>query len=155
MPITIIENRNEQGFVTAVALLILVVLTIIGIAVTRTSSTDIKIASNVIPYKQDFYEAEGGQHRERAELGRGNYAPIDLDSFPVTVATHTDTGLPGPAHDVNGTPYDFTIQYMGHFVLPATSGSSAKDFIRYDYSVDVTGGNVQVVSRCYTLGSVE
>ena len=70
MPNTITENRKEQGFVAVVALLILVVLTIIGIAVTQTSSTDIKIASNVIPYKQDFYVAEGGQHRERAELGR-------------------------------------------------------------------------------------
>ena len=153
MPNTITENRKQQGFVAVVALLILVVLTIIGIAVTQTSSTDIKIASNVIPYKQDFYVAEGGQHRERAELGRGNYAPTDLDSYPVTVATHTDTGLPGPAHDVNGTPYDFTIQYEGHFIPPPPH--SATQFVRYDYGVDVTGGNVQVVSRCYTLGSVE
>ena len=149
MPNTITENRKQQGFVAVVALLILVVLTIIGIAVTQTSSTDIKIASNVIPYKQDFYVAEGGLHREAAELGRDNYPVPDIE-IPMTLATHMDVGLPGPAHEVLGNPYEFSVDYLGFFNPPA--GYSIIHFSRYDYLVDVKGGNVRVASRYYKVG---
>ncbi len=67
-----IEHRNEQGTVTLVALIMLVVLTLIGVSVTRQTSTDIQIAGNMIPFKQNFYVAEGGVAREVAELNRGS-----------------------------------------------------------------------------------
>jgi len=145
----IMKNHREQGTITVIALMILVVLTLIGIAVTRTSTTDIRIAANVVPYKQDFYVAEGGLHREAAELGRGNYPVPDIE-VPTTLATHADAILPGPAHDVLGNAYDFTIDYLGYFNPPA--GYSIIHFSRYDYFVDVTGGNVRVASRYYKVG---
>ena len=144
-----VQNRYENGSITVIALMILVVLTIMGIAVTRTSTTDIRIAGNVVPYKQDFYVAEGGLHREAAELGRGNYPVPDIE-IPVTLATHMDMGLPGPAHEVLGNPYEFSVDYLGYFNPPA--GFSIIHFSRYDYLVDVKGGNVRVASRYYKVG---
>lgn len=143
------QGRRERGSITVIALMMLVVLTIMGIAVTRTSTTDIRIAGNVVPYKQDFYVAEGGLHREAAELGRGNYPVPDIE-IPVTLATHMDMGLPGPAHEVQGNPYEFSVDYLGHFSPPA--GFSIIHFSRYDYLVDVKGGNVRVASRYYKVG---
>ena len=143
------QNRNENGSITVIALMMLVVLTLIGIAVTRTSTTDIRIAANVIPYKQDFYVAEGGLHREAAELGRDNYPVPDIE-IPMTLATHMDVGLPGPAHEVLGNPYEFSVDYLGFFNPPA--GYSIIHFSRYDYLVDVKGGNVRVASRYYKVG---
>lgn len=141
--------EKEEGNVTVIALMILVVLTIIGVAVNRSSTTDIRIAHNVIPYKQDFYLAEGGLAREASELGRGNYAVTDVEATG-QIATHTDAGLPGPAHQVDGQGYQFTIDYLGYFNPPA--GYSLIHFSRYDYFVDVTGGNVRVASRYYKIG---
>jgi len=145
----VLRNRYENGSITVIALMMLVVLTLIGIAVTRTSTTDIRIAGNLVPYKQDFYVAEGGLHREAAELGRGNYPVPDIE-IPVTLATHMDMGLPGPAHEVLGIPYEFSVDYLGYFKPPA--GFSIIHFSRYDYLVDVKGGNVRVASRYYKVG---
>ncbi len=143
------ENRNERGTVTVVALMILVILTLVGIAVTRTSTTDIRIAANVVPYKQDFYVAEGGLNREAAELGRGNYPVPDVE-YPTRLAKEDSADLPGPAHEVRGNPYEFTVDYLGYFSPPA--GFSIIHFSRYDYFVDVQGGNVRVGSRYYRVG---
>jgi hypothetical protein len=143
------QGRKERGSITVIALMMLVVLTLIGIAVSRTSSIDIRIASNVVPYKQDFYVSEGGLHREAAELGRGNYPVPDIE-IPMTLATHLDVGLPGPAHEVLGEPYEFNVDYLGFFNPPA--GYSIIHFSRYDYLVDVKGGNVRVASRYYKVG---
>ena len=145
----IVKNRYENGTITVIALMILVVLTLIGIAVTRTSTTDIRIASKVVPYKEYFYVAEGGLHREAAELGRDNNPVPDIE-IPMTLATHMDGGLPGPAHEVLGNPYEFSVDYLGFFNPPA--GYSIIHFSRYDYLVDVKGGNVRVASRYYKVG---
>jgi hypothetical protein len=52
--------RNEEGNVLITAFIILVVLTLIGVFATRTAQMDMQIASNEIPYKRNFYLAEGG-----------------------------------------------------------------------------------------------
>jgi hypothetical protein len=142
-------DRTEQGSITVIALMVLVVMALLGISVTRTSTTDIQIAANEIPYKQNFYLAEGGLHREAAELGRGKYPVTDINS-PGELANQASLDLPGPDHEINGEDYDFTIDYMGYYLPPA--GYSIIHFNRYDYFVDVKGGNVNVASRYYKIG---
>jgi len=146
-----IQYRNEQGTVTLVALLMLVLLTLIGVAVSRQTSTDIRIAGNMIPYKQEFYLAEGGVAREVAELNRGSYPIISLE-VPQLLASDTDTDLPAPAHRVNGEPYQFTVRYIGHFKPPTGSGFSIIKYSRYDYEIDSRGGNAHIISRAYSIG---
>ena len=143
--------RHERGNVTIIALMILVVLTLIGISVSRTATTDIQIAANQIPFKQNFYIAEGGQNREAAEIGGGNYPVTNIDIIPNELATQVDE-----AHDVLGTPYDYTVNYVGYY--PAPAGYSIIYFSRYDYQVE-TNGNIQelgngvdIDSRYYIIG---
>jgi len=52
-------RENEEGFILVTALLIMLVLTIIGIAANRNTSTELKIAGNDRLYKENFYEADG------------------------------------------------------------------------------------------------
>jgi len=52
--------RNEGGFVLIVALLIMVVLTIIGIAATNTSIFELMISGNDKVHKRTLYQAEAG-----------------------------------------------------------------------------------------------
>ena len=50
--------QNEEGFVLAAAILILVMITIIGIAATRTSDTEIRVSANERQIVNDFYTVE-------------------------------------------------------------------------------------------------
>lgn len=51
---------DEQGFVLITAMVILVVLSIIGIATTRTANIELLIAGNDRRVKHAFYKADGG-----------------------------------------------------------------------------------------------
>jgi hypothetical protein len=51
--------NNEEGAVIVAALLILVLLTIIGIASTNISNTEVKIEAHELIHQQNFYRAEG------------------------------------------------------------------------------------------------
>ncbi len=51
--------NNEGGAVIIAALMVLVLLTIIGIASTNVSNTEVKIATHELIHQQNFYQAEG------------------------------------------------------------------------------------------------
>lgn len=53
--------KNEGGMVLVVAVLILTVVTIIGIAALTTSDTELQISSNEKQLTVQFYDAEAGQ----------------------------------------------------------------------------------------------
>jgi hypothetical protein len=146
--------RNEEGSVIVLAFTILVVLTLIGVFATRTATIDIQIASNEIPYQQNFYIAEGGVHREAAEVARGSY-PIGNVKVTSNLATwsvgDSTGGLPAPVpHEVAGNSYDFQVDYLGYFPPPA--GYSILHFSRYDYNIGATQGGVRVRARYFKIG---
>ena len=152
-----ITNRlkSEEGNLTIIAFVLLVVLTLVGIFATKTAQIDMQTAYNEVPYKQNFYIAEGGVNREAAELGRGMY-PVTNVSQPQLLATQSSGSLPGSEHKVLGNSYNFAVNYLGYFAAP--SGYSALHFNRYDYKVDArtvsttTSGEVRVASRLYKIG---
>jgi type IV pilus assembly protein PilX len=51
--------KYEEGSIMPIALVLLLLLTMIGIAATMTSEVEIKIAGNEIAYKENLYFAEG------------------------------------------------------------------------------------------------
>jgi hypothetical protein len=147
-----ITNRlkSEEGNLTIIAFVLLVVLTLVGIFATKTAQIDMLTANNEVPYKQNFYGAEGGVNKEAAELGRGMY-PVTNVSFPQSLLTNSTKTLPGFT-----STYLANIRYLGFF--PAPSGYSALHFNRYDYWVDAraggtaSSGQARVASRLYKIG---
>ncbi|MBW1613845.1 MAG: hypothetical protein JRJ57_07715 [Deltaproteobacteria bacterium] len=154
---SIVKNQSEQGSITVIALMLLVVLTLLGITISRTSTIDLQIAGNEIPFKQNFYVAEGGIHREAAEVGRGNYPVMNINNIG-TLANQTGqtsgNPLPPPAHLVNGRAYDFTLDYLGYFLPP--QGYSVVHFSRYDYDIesfgDPAGSRIRIAARYFKIG---
>lgn len=152
--------NKETGNITIVALILLVGLTFIGISASRTSTTDMLIARNSIPHKQDFYVSEGGQNREASEIGVGNYPVTNIESTDTVLATQagmarsTDpSSLPGgDNHLVLGSSYDFSVRYKGYY--PPPTGYSIIHFSRYDFNVDTSGGDsgVGIDARYYKIG---
>ena len=137
--------NNEKGNVTVIALMMLVILTLIGISASRTSTTDMQIARNEIPHKQDFYISEGGQNREAAFIGLGNHAVIDVETPQPNLASGT--------HEIlTNKTYDYKIGYVGRFDPP--QGYSATSVARYDYSINTKGGasNYEIDARYYKIG---
>jgi hypothetical protein len=51
--------KREEGTIMPIALVLLLLLTMIGIAATMTSEVEIRIAGNEIAYKENLYYAEG------------------------------------------------------------------------------------------------
>jgi hypothetical protein len=137
------------------------VLTLIGIAASRSSTTDIRIAANQIPFKRNFFFSEGGASREMMEVGAGNYPVLGV-TFRHQVADETGqmsgAALPPPApHDVAGTPYNFELWYEGNALPPA--GYSPLHFSRYDFSaadvhavINAVPQRVRVDCRFYRIG---
>jgi len=57
---TVSHLKNENGSVIVVALIILALLTILGIAGTNTSTLEVRIATNSQDHQLDFYVADSG-----------------------------------------------------------------------------------------------
>jgi Tfp pilus assembly protein PilX len=88
--------NNEKGSVLLVSVLILSLATIIGIAISNTSSVEILISGNDRAYKENFYLAEGAammlaQILENAPGHDPNVVmPVDADHDTITEDTITE-----------------------------------------------------------------
>jgi len=65
--ITSITN-NQQGSVIVMAVIILALLSIIGIAATNTSTTEVQVSTNAVLHNVAFYTADSGIAAGRAAL---------------------------------------------------------------------------------------
>jgi len=60
MQIVISQMRNEKGYVLVAAIMMLALVTIIGLAMSKTSTTESQISTNYLLYERAFYTAEAG-----------------------------------------------------------------------------------------------
>jgi len=61
-------SNNENGSVMVAAIMVLVLLTIIGIAATNNSTTEQHLATNTLLYERAFYAAEAGFEHAKGVL---------------------------------------------------------------------------------------
>ena len=60
--------KNENGSVMVAAIMILVLLTIVGMAAMNTSTTETSLATNTLLYERAFYTAEAGFEHAKGVL---------------------------------------------------------------------------------------
>lgn len=84
------RTSNEEGFVLVVALMILVILSLIGIAGMNTSMFEEQIAGNDWSAKRTFYKADGGTELG-SELLEHNFSCGPITSTKITSAIRVDT----------------------------------------------------------------
>jgi type IV pilus assembly protein PilX len=85
--ITSIIN-NRQGSAIIVALIILVLLTVIGIAATNTSTTEVQISTNALLNNVAFYTADSGIEAGRAALN--DLKSDDVGSWDILLSNAAD-----------------------------------------------------------------
>jgi hypothetical protein len=108
------QQRSEEGFVLVAALMIMLVLTIIGIAMNRDTNTELQIAGNDKVYKQSFYDADGGTEFG-AEVLEQNIACLRFSAGGVgSVAVDGNIILDNNIA-VNSTSKQFWLNDVGHW----------------------------------------
>lgn len=164
--------NSESGFVLVLAVLMLAVITVIGVAATRTSETESRIASNERQIANEFYNAEGAliDTLERAittwlaptspfvtdgETVASYTSSTDFDSDGTNDATvevryigdlgATIDGLSTAANDIP------LVAHIGP--PPPDSGYSMKHFEirRYGVTTTSTTGNTQIQTGVYKV----
>jgi hypothetical protein len=83
--------KNEQGSVVVVAMITLALLTIVGIAATNTSTTEVQISTNAVLHNVAFYAVDSGIEAGRAALNNlkiedaanWNYLLFNIDAADV------------------------------------------------------------------------
>ena len=91
---------NENGSVVVLALIMLVLLTLLGMAVSRTSSIEVQIASNDQQAVDNLYKAESADHYA-IELSRTWLSDTFLQAAPTAANVVIPTSNPDP-NDVDG-----------------------------------------------------
>ena len=137
--------RNEDGSAIILALMILVLLTVIGIAGSNSTRTEMKIASNDKLNKITFYAAEAARAYVRAKVdlygpdnitvGSSHWFPNYSDPY-VQAASEADV-----ADYTLNTFQSFigSIAYTGFSDPPRGSGYEAGKFRSHRYTMTCTG----------------
>jgi Tfp pilus assembly protein PilX len=161
--------KNENGSVVVLALILVVVLSLLGMAVSRTSSIDVQVASNETRALQDMYQAESGNHWALEATGTwltdaflaqstaASYGPQDVDSdgdgntdnrLEIRCIEITGASVAGLSNEANDVPK------MQHIAPPPIeSASSLGQFVIRRYGITSTSlkSNTQVQIGAYKL----
>ena len=113
-------RNNENGSVMVVAIMILVLLTIVGMAAMNTSTTESQLATNTLLYERSFYAAEAGFEHAKGVL-----------KVPYTEQNQANTAL--------GNPGSWTFVLDGSGVIPGLA--AAQDCAPLDMSGNCAGGD--------------
>jgi len=154
--------RTQQGSTLVIALLMVALLTVMGIAATTTSQIGLRIANNDRLYQRDLYVADGGWKDAamslNAEAGPPPSAggPVDptIKFFGTLRADVDATLLPAGSEDniIGGVPYWYQVTYLSKSAVPG----SGKKYKRFNYYVVSNANRTQQVavnlSKIYKVG---
>ncbi len=123
------RHNTDRGFVLVTALLMLVVLSMLGLATIMTSMVELKIAGNDRLHKKTFYEADGGTETSSI-LAYENALCINSGGF-------TEGDTPGQADIgfIRVTNLSFAEPDEGTFSLP---DDTTRDAVFYTVPGDDT-----------------
>lgn len=154
--------KNEGGMAMVIVILMLAIVTVLGIAATQTSTTEVQLATNERRIVDDFYRSEGGLIARLEDTdawltdafllagptAAANAANVDFDGDAVPDARveircieNSGTVIAGLSAPANNLP---SSSHTGP--PPAGSGTSMKYFAAHRYGVTATSatGNAQI-----------
>ena len=138
------QIKNDNGSVTVLALVLLMLLTLLGMAALSTSSIETQIAGNELRSKLAFYAAESATAYvawkpdlygpDNITAGTSHYFPNNTDPYVGITA-----GLPA-AQSMNATQsFNGEVEYDSSSSPPRGSGYSAGTFRAHQYKMVCNG----------------
>ena len=127
-----IRIQNQKGSMSAVVIMMLAVLTIVGIASITTSNTEQKIATSEQIHKMAFFAAEAGRSyvTQNSDLYHDDNTVVGGTlNFPDT--TSADTRYEMWAQQA----FKGTVEYLGNTTVPRGSGFEADAYRAHNYRI--------------------
>ena len=154
--------ENKKGSASVIALILLALLTLLGIAVTTTSSIEVQIAGNELRQKLAFFSAEAAKGwviwnpdlygSENIAPGTSHYFPNNTDPYvPDT------SGLPTPEVLNSNQSFNGSVEYGSSGDTPRGSGYEADTYQAHSYIMTCNGHSsnnteMQVEIGFYRIG---
>lgn len=146
--------NNENGFVIVIALIMLAIVTVIGIAATRTSETELQISGNEKLHKLSFYAAEAarGYVADDTSLYGGDNITAGVSIYFPNNADSSAT------YELDSTQsFKGDVQYIGFSAPPRGSGYEAEKFKAHRYQMTCDGygpsnSQSQIEAGFYRIG---
>ena len=130
--------NNQNGIAIVTVILILALITLAGVMVSRTTSTELQIATSDQLHKISFYAAEAAQAyviRNPDLYGSANIDKADPVNFPNdAVPSATQTLDAGSIQSFNGE-----VVYADPIVVPRGSGFQVGKFKAHVYQMTCDG----------------
>lgn len=140
------QLEKEKGSVTVLAVILLVLLTLLGMAALSTSSIETQIAGNELRYKLAFYAAESAAAHVAYSpdlYGPDNITPGTPHYFPNPSSPYAPntTLLPTALPLFAGSPQSFNgwVEYDSSSMVPRGSGYSVGKFKSHRYEMVCNG----------------
>ena len=152
------QLENEKGSVTVLAVVLLMLLTLLGMAAISTSSIETQIAGNELRYKQAFYAAESAAAyvawrpdlygSDNITSGTPHYFPNPTSSPYVPITA----GLPAP-QSINATQsFNGQVEYDSSASTPRGLGYSVGTFRAHVYQMVCNGYSSNNTSENIVVG---
>jgi hypothetical protein len=154
------QLKNEKGSVTILAVILLVLLTLLGMAAIDTSSIETQIAGNEVRHKLAFYSAESAAAYVAWSpdlYGPDNTTPNDPHFFPnptsgASYVQYTTQQTPQNV-GVDGTQsFEGFVTYSSSSSPPRGSGYSAGSFRAHVYQMTCNGYSTHNASETLMIG---
>jgi hypothetical protein len=141
--------KDQSGVALVIAMLMITVLTLIGLASTYTSTVEIKLSGNKRGVTDAFYAADGGIQSVLPDIGNFNvwmsFVPVDSKALPADLQNEPiDKKNPKPSLALPSgvsfvEPPRVTIYHTAQTNAPRGSGFSAINFEFDHYIIDSIG----------------
>ena len=141
--------ENEKGSITVLAVVLLMLLTLLGIAATTTSSIEVQIAGNELRHNLAFYSAEAakGWVVWNPDLyGSDNITPGAPLFFP-------NNAVPSEAQTLNSNQsFNGSVEYGSPTDPPRGSGYEAGEYRAHRYIMTCNGYSSQNTTTQIEIG---
>ena len=130
--------NNQKGFAIVVVISVLALITLVGIMATRTTSTELQIATSDEIYKISFYAAEAA----RAYVLSNNnlYGAANINpGTPVSFPDDSDDAITQALKAGSSQFFNGNVEYLSSSTPPRGTGFQVGKFKAHIYQMKCTG----------------
>jgi hypothetical protein len=129
---------NQKGFAIVVVLSVLALITLVGIMATRTTSTELQIATSDEIYKISFYAAEAA--RAYVLNNKNLYGAANIDpGTPVGFPDDSDDAITQALKDGSSQYFNGNVEYLNPSTPPRGTGYQVGKFKAHIYQMRCSG----------------
>ena len=152
-----VKLRDNEGSITVLAVILLVLLTLLGMAALSTSSIETQVAGNEMRSQLALYAAESGAAyvAEFPDLyGPENITPGTPQFFPNDTVPYTPIigSLPDPKDIDANQSFNGTVEYQSAATPPRGTGYAVGKFKSHQYQMTCIGHSTNNTERRIMIG---